>query len=261
MDMIPIWLQFLLTVGIIMLAIEAGYWLGQRSHRNSDEEKESPVSAISGVILGLLAFILAFTFGMTSDRFDARKALVRTEANAIRTSWMRADFLPQPQRDEAKLLLIDYIESRVKVVEARDLAELAVVVNKSVTIQHDLWAMAQVGAAGDMNSDQAALYFEALNQMNDVHSLRVSLGLQSRLPSLYWFVLYALVILGMFAVGYQAAIAGSRRSWVMLVLAISFSIVITLIVAMDQPQSGLIPVSQQPLENIQQIMLEESGTP
>ena len=44
---------------------------------------------------------MAFTFGIVSDRYDARKALVREEANAIRTAWFRSDFLAVQDRDRA----------------------------------------------------------------------------------------------------------------------------------------------------------------
>jgi len=56
------------------------------------------VSVVSSLILGLLAFILAFTFGMLSDRYDAQKSLVREEANQIGTVWLRTDFIPEPDR-------------------------------------------------------------------------------------------------------------------------------------------------------------------
>jgi hypothetical protein len=70
------------------------------------------------------------------------------------------------------------------------------------------------------------------------------------IPAGIWLGLYALVVLAMLAVGYQTAIAGSRRTWVMLMLALSFSLVIPLIAALDRPQSGYVPVSQQPLQDV-----------
>ena len=57
-----------------------------------------------------------------------------------------------------------------------------------------------------------------------------------------------LVVLSMVAVGYHTAIAGSRRTWMMLILALAFSLVITLIAALDRAESGYLPVSQQPIE-------------
>ena len=39
----------------------------------SQDEKESPVSAIAGSILGLAAFMLAFTFGIVWERHDLKR--------------------------------------------------------------------------------------------------------------------------------------------------------------------------------------------
>ena len=47
-------------------------------------------------ILALLAFLLAITMGMASDRFDTRRGLVLEEANAIQTTYLRAGYLPEP---------------------------------------------------------------------------------------------------------------------------------------------------------------------
>ena len=108
MDTIPIGIFFVATTLLVVIAIEVGYRVGRTAHRSSEEEKESPVSAIAGTILGLLAFILAFTFAIVSDRYDARKGLVRDEANAIRTAYSRSEFLPEPDRAEATALLREY---------------------------------------------------------------------------------------------------------------------------------------------------------
>ena len=42
---------------------------------------------------------------------------------------------------------------------------------------------------------------------SNVHWLRVAIGLQARIPTAIWLVLYALVIIGMIEVGYQTASA------------------------------------------------------
>jgi len=63
-----------------------------------------------------------------------------------------------------------------------------------------------------MNSDVAALYIDSLNEVTGIHALRVALGIQARLPSESWLVLYCITILGMMGVGYQTGIAGSKRS-------------------------------------------------
>ena len=57
-----------------------------------------------GSTLGLLAFMLAFTFGMSGTRFDARKQLVLDEASAVLRAYQRAQLLPEPQRSECSRL-------------------------------------------------------------------------------------------------------------------------------------------------------------
>jgi hypothetical protein len=242
-----------------MFSIEVGYRLGRIAHKRSEDEKESPVSAIAGSILGLLAFMLAFSFGIVTNRFDDRKALVREEANAIRTTYMRADFMSEPDRSETKKLFREYLDDRLAAARSHDSGQIQKVLADSSRIQRQLWDMAVVNARKDMNSDVAALYIDSLNNVIDIHALRVSAGLQQRIPAGIWFVLCSLTCFGMSAVGYQTGIAGSKRSWARPVLAVSFGMVITLIVALDRPQSGYISVSQQPLIDLQKSITAGAG--
>jgi hypothetical protein len=261
MDAIPVAILFILTVIFVLAAMEAGYRLGHNAHRRQEDEKEAPVSAIAGTILGLLAFILAFTFAIVSDRYDARKGLVREEANALRTAYSRSEFLPEPDRAEATALLKQYVADRLALAQAGALDQVAATMVEADQMQRELWDMAVANARTDMNSDVAALYIEALNDATNLHWLRVAVGVQARIPSAIWLVLYALVLLGMIGVGYQTSIGGSQRTWAALILALSFSLVIALIAELDRPNSTLISVSQQPLEDLQVWMAADRTTP
>ena len=254
MDTFPMWVVFAATVLVVVAAIEGGYRLGHAVRSRSEHEKESPASAIAGTVLALLAFMMAFTFGIVSDRFDTRKALVREEAGAIRTAWFRTDFLPEPDRGQAVRLLREYVDGRLAAVQSNDREQVRAVVRESVRIQRELWDIAVVQARKDMNSDVAALYIESLNEVTNIHASRITVGMQSRIPGGIWVAFYLLVVLSMVAVGYHTAIAGSTRSWMMLILAFSFSLVITLIAALDQSQNVYLPVSQQPLEDLRAVM-------
>jgi len=224
-DALPIWALFFVTAALVVLAVEIGFRLGKLVRRRSSEERESPVSAIAGAILGLLAFMLAFTFSIASDRYDTKKGLVREEANVLRAAWQRSDFLQEPAREKTKALLRDYLDQRIAFAQSSDSRGAETSISDATRIQHEIWATGVLSAKTDpfMNSDIGAMYLESINQMADLHALRVNQGLQARVPSGIWFVLYALLLLGMIAVGYQTAIAESRRSRVTAVLAISFS--------------------------------------
>jgi hypothetical protein len=73
LDLVPLWLLFLATCFFSALAVECGYRLGKWRHAHAAEEKDAPVNAMVGSILGLLAFLLAFMFSMAATRFDARR--------------------------------------------------------------------------------------------------------------------------------------------------------------------------------------------
>lgn len=252
LDTVPIWIFFVGTIILVMASIEAGYRLGRVAHRRSEDEKEAPVTGVSGSVLGLTAFMLAFTFGMAAQRYDDRKSLVRDDANAIRTSYQRADFLPEPDRLEAKKLLREYLDIRVAFAQANSIEPQHVKAVRDVTdrIQRRLWVMAVANAEKDMNSDVAALYVDSLNNLFEINASRLAVGLQSRIPFGIWFVLYGLTIFGMMSIGYHAGIVESRRSTSTLILALSFAMVIVVIASLDRP-GGYVRVTQQPLADLQ----------
>lgn len=251
-DSVPIGVFFFGTILIVVASTEAGYRLGKISSRRSDVEKEAPVSGVSGAILGLTAFMLAFTFGIVAERYDARKALVRADANAIRTTYERADFLAEPGRAEARALLGKYLDLRLAFAQADSIEprQVHTLLAETDRIQRRLWDIAVANAQRDMNSDVGALYVESLNNVFEINASRVAVGLQARIPVGIWFVLYGLMILGMMSIGYHAGILGSKWSRATLILALSFAMVISVIALLDRP-GGFVRVTQQPLVDLQ----------
>lgn len=258
-EMMLIAIVFTACVSLILLSIEAGYRFGRFIHARSADEKESPVGAIAGSVLGLVAFMLAFTFGIVTQRYDAKKGLVREEANTIRTTWLRTDFLPEKEQEEARELLLSYVDGRLRAVISVQTGESSLhpatgrLLQDADRIQHRLWDMATADARKDMNSDVAALYLESLNEMIEIHASRVAIGLQQRIPLPILLVLGVLTVCGMSLVGYQTGIAASKRSWARPFLAVSFSVVVTLILSLDRPDSFL-SVSQRPLMDLRDAM-------
>ena len=246
----PVLLLLLTTFLMVILSIEFGYIIGKAIRKRREVETESTVSSISGYVLALLAFIIAFTFGIVTDRYQARKDLVREEANIIRTAWMRAEFLPDTQRVEAKTLLKEYTSLRLIAVRSLEVEEIQSAIVKCSAIRNQLWSTAVAEAKKDMNSDVAALYIESLNDLANINASRVVVGLHTRIPEGVWDVLFVLMLLAMFSIGYQASIVGSRRSWSTIIMAVSFSLVIVMIEVLDRPQTKLIPVSQFPMEHV-----------
>src|SRR6516162_150291 len=117
LDYLPLWALCGTTVVLIFVAVEAGFRVGRWRQRRAEHEKETPVGAIVAAILGLPAFLIAFTFGMAASRFEARRGLVLDEANAIGTTYLRSALVPEPHRSEIRTLLRDYVDVRLQGVE------------------------------------------------------------------------------------------------------------------------------------------------
>ena len=95
---VDLWLILVASVGGFLLATEAGFLLGRRSQSNTGDDSRSQIYTIQGATLGLLALLLGFTFAMAMSRYDTRKQMVLDESNAIGTTFLRAQLLPEPTR-------------------------------------------------------------------------------------------------------------------------------------------------------------------
>ena len=67
-----------------------------------------------GATLGLLAFLLAFTFGIAADAFHARKVALAEEADAIRMTHLLTSVIPDAQGAEIRTVLREYVDERLR---------------------------------------------------------------------------------------------------------------------------------------------------
>jgi hypothetical protein len=244
-DHIPLGALFALTVALVLIAIECGHRLGARFGDHTKSEHEASVSTMIQSTLALLAFLLAFTFGVAAERFNDRRVLVIEDSNAIRTTYLRADFLPDANRDAVQNLLREYVALRVTLT--RDPNFLPKVIVESDRLHGLLWAQAvQIGKA-NLDSDVTALFVESLNDTFNEHSKRVAARLYARIPDSIWVMLYFMMFLGMIAMGYQSGISRTRSWPITTALVLSFAVVTVLIADLDRPAEGFLNPSQQPM--------------
>jgi hypothetical protein len=241
---------FLLILVVVLLSVECGYRLGKYRRNRHEQEKETPVGAMVGATLGLLAFILAFTFGLAAARFDTRRQVLLDEANAIGTTYLRAGMLPD-RRDGIQALLREYVDTRLEALRSGNIAAR---VRQSENIQSQLWAHATAVGEKNPNSIVVGLFIQSLNDVIDLHAKRVQAGLRSRIPGAIWVGLFAVAALSLATMGYHAGMVGTRRSLAILAVAFTFSVVIELIADLDRPQEGILKVSQQALLDLQRSM-------
>ena len=83
-------------------------------------------------------------------------------------------------------------------------------------------------------------------------------GEHSHIPGAYWVVLGMIAVLAFAAMGYHGGVAGTTRSPVMAAVAVTFSLVIALIVDIDRPGEGWINVQQDAMFEVRGLMQRTS---
>ena len=240
---LPFWSVYLIIMLILLLSIGGGIFYAKFKKRKGLHEDDSSINTVVGAILGLLAFILAFTFNLTSSRFDARKKLFLDEVNSIETSWLRAGLVQHPFSEELQREIVEYVEIRIWLTKNHDGLQHAL--TKSQEYQTKIWGL--IKEMTDKNIGVPvinSLFINAINEMFDNQTKRQSVGAIDRIPTLIWIALFSLVIIAMFTVGY---LQGKTESvnWVMVfALSLSFAVIIIIIVELDSP-TGLIQINDQ----------------
>jgi len=244
LDPLPLWLIFALTMLLVVLAVEAGSRIGIARARKYEKERNAPIDAMVGSTLGLLAFMLAFTFGMANTRNDARRQFVIDEAIAIRAADLRAQLLPNPYRSDIRALLLEYVDVRLE--GASNPRQTRQALQRSEQLHEVLWLRVADVPASDRGPIAAAVV-----ELIGLHAKRVNAAIHNRIHVSIWMALYGLIALGMGIVGYGAGISGRHSTVAVAALAVAFSVVLLLIVDLDRPQEGLIKVSQQAMVDLQ----------
>ncbi|MFO0526840.1 MAG: hypothetical protein ACK52A_01945 [Planctomycetota bacterium] len=257
LDYLPLWALLGLFTLAVLLFLEAGFRLGKRRWKATEGESAGPLGTIVGSTLGLLAFMLAFSFSLTASRFEARRQMVVEEANSIGTTYLRAGLLPAATASEVRELLKEYVDSRLEVTQTGDV-DLAL--KRANELHLKLWRAAESVGKSQSDSIVVGLFIESLNETIDIHAKRVLVGLQSRMPMVLWLALFCLTAFSMLGVGYHEAIAKSTRSPATLLFVLGFLTVLALVLDLDRPIGGYLRVNQEAMVNMKSMIEELPGT-
>jgi hypothetical protein len=194
----------------------------------------------------LLAFLLAFVVGFGFNVMQERRNLVVSEANAIGTTYLRAGYLGEPYRAETRDLLSEYLDWRLAATEEGKLAEAR---TRSEEIHSELWAIAEEWVAQD-TSATTAQYVSSLNEVIDLHTERVVVGLQLRIPPMILLTMYVIALAAIFLVGVHSGYVDKRNLVALVTLVLVLAAVLYLIVDLDRALEGLLQVPQQALVDL-----------
>ena len=245
---------------LFLLIVEGGYRIGRKRQTSIDEATKAWFTAIYSAILAILGLLLGFSYSMAQQRFEVRKQLVVEEANAIGTTYLRAQWLPEPYRGDVAKLLRQYVDARLpKDLKSRNMDEL--VQNVSVLSEHlldQLWVYA-VDVAKKNPTPVVSLFLNALNETIDLHAKRLA-QFQNRLPESVLLLLYLFTSVAMLITGYGSGLRPQRIVLPIVAMVLLVSTALYVIVDLDRPQ-GLINVSQESMIRLQQKLMASPETP
>mgnify|MGYP005812975041 CR=1 FL=1 len=226
----------LLFAGMV-LTVKLGRLI-ERSWVHEDTDSKGGMNSLRTSILGLFSFILAFTFGISSSRYDSIRIIFADEANYIGTAILRSDLYVDSVRDAFRADFRNYLEARIALYSS--LGDTSVVRHsreRSAASQQRLWKR---------TTDQSKLpnmlipsnnMVTALNNMFDIGKKREIL-LKTPIPDVVIYVLLTLALVCSFICGVTSSNL-KRRDWILIFcFSIFTSLIIFITLELGRPLRG-----------------------
>lgn len=234
---------FFCALAAFFAVLEIGFRLGRWYSPHSDEGVKSHVNALQAPLLALMALLLGFNFAMAGSRFDTRKALIQEEVDAINTTYLRSQFLPTPYREEIINLLKSYLTARIDFMRAGVDPDLIATANsKALSLERQIWAHTTAMMAQDPNGASKTMFIQTLNDMINVQERR-SAALDNHVPEIVIHLLFTVALGALGFIGFGYGLTGHRRHGTTAIFALLVAMVLTTIIDLDQPRTGLIRVT------------------
>jgi hypothetical protein len=205
-----------------------------------DREGGAQEGYIVSAVLGLLALLTGFTFSIALDRFDTRRERVLVEANAIGTTYLRAQLLEEPHRSRMSGLLIAYTDNRVALASA-DREQRPALLRRNDALVTDLWTATVAAFPTIRDFDFSSAFLETMNLVIDMDAARKA-ARRAHVPpeiflALFFYQLVTAAVLG-------SVLVGRSGRAVALLLYVLFGSSVLLILDIDRPMTGSITESQ-----------------
>ncbi len=212
-----------LVLGIFFLQL-IGRRLGRQRMAADPDGSHAGVTAVEGAVFALLGLLVAFTFSGAAGRFDARRALIIEETNAIGTAWLRLDLLPADVQPGLRDAFRRYLDARLDFYKQPDIESALAGDARARAIQGEIWRTAVTASTG-VSGPAPILMLPALNAMFDIAETRVAVPFHHP-PAIIFVMLGVLALVGALLVGYAMA----RSQHVSVIHTLGFAIVMGMVV-------------------------------
>ena len=220
----------------------------QAGHRSPPDSGQDPGMKFTEASMAILGLLLAFTFAMSLGRHDHRSLMVVAESNAIGDFYTSATLLKEPQRSALQGIIREYTQIQLGALsQFRSKAEEQGVTQRSQDMQGRMTdIVAQAVAEG---TPIAMNVTNALNAVTSAHASRLA-AYEETLPLAIELLLLLACIVPSFLVGVQQGAARRTRLSGTLSFIILVTLLIFIILDLNQARRGLINVNREPFERL-----------
>ena len=241
--------MMLTAIGVLAVSVAAvaGLFVIRKSQRLDRHLGENDVAGLLFGAVGILyGALLAFVVFATWESYAGAEYAVTMEAADLVAVYRDTQQFPEPVRHDVQDALRTYTN---KVLAAEWASHGNLLAHTTPDLLNPIWALyARVEPTTPRGETQLAAANERLHELEHQRHLRHLSG-EATLPDVFWPVLVAgSVIIVLFTYAFrqnslplQAAMTG--------LLAALLGLVLLLIFSLNQPFTGPVPVTQQPLQH------------
>src|SRR4051795_11292999 len=235
----------LMLFAVVFGATLVGIAIG-RSQRHRSEQLREPFAALQAALLGVVGLLLAFGLAMAVGRYETRRAAVVDDANAIGTTYLRAQTLPEPVRSRSLARLVAYTDVSLRLSRAVPGSPAARRAGLAAErLQRELWALGGRALEAAPRDSAPRLYVETLNEMIDMQTVRVA-ALNNRVPPAVLVLEIAGAAIALGLLGVYLAVVGQGVLTVILAAAL-VTLLLLVTFDLDRPTRGIIRGPSAPL--------------
>lgn len=168
---------------------------------------------------------------------------------------MRTTLLKESHQEQAKKILLEYLDQRTQFFAAMDDDRRAQVRIESIRTQTNMWML--ISKVAKANPDP--IIAMALNACNDLYvaQQKTMASWRHQIPGAAWFILIIFGVCSNFLVGYNVRGRSSRSAMIFVIPAVT-ALALFMIAEIDVPGKGIIHVSPDNLESLR-VTLSSGG--
>lgn len=239
---------WVLALGLAV-AMVAGWWGGRWWGRTRVKDPDqAPQGRLQDASLAILGLLLGFTFSMSLSKHEQRRLMVVADSNGVGDFYTCASLVKPPERERLQTVIRSYAEHRLMIArgpldETTLQARLAEVQRMHAEMQDE------VDKAITSGTPVVVPLVNTLNNLTSNHASRLAAA-RDRLPISIVILLYFSATISLGLVGFNQGAAGEHHPASPIAFIALVSLVVWVILDLNQPDRGMITVSQEPMARV-----------